>query len=62
MKKPTAKDIHAAQAFAAQITLEVFEHYKMEERITDGGKRAMISRTTLAEAVAKGFLAGRITG
>ena len=62
MKKPTRQDIEQAKALAFEITKRVFAHYTMEERITDGGKRAMISRTTLAEAVAKGFLAGRITG
>lgn len=61
MKKPTQDDIKQARAIATEITKQVFAHYQMEERITDGGKRAAISRTTLAEAVAKGFLAGRIS-
>jgi len=60
-KKPTEQDMAEAAAFAQKQTAQVFADYQMKELITAGGKRAMISRTTLAEQIATAFLLGRAT-
>lgn len=60
-KKITEQDQAAAAELAMKLTAKIFADYQMKELITAGGKRAMISRTTLAEAIATGFLVGRAT-
>jgi hypothetical protein len=57
-QKPNKAEIELATKIAAQITEQIFAHYNARQLITQDGKRAKISRTTLAEVAAKAFLAG----